>query len=140
MRPCRRLCRPCCLSSRPFALRICMTPEVIGRYDATALGLAAERDGQARRPGPLRQHRRMCSEGVHLVICSPLEHARREEPYGSIACLDGRDSRSGVGPTEELEVHSAGRQQIVDAVLEVTRGDVAVEIRTGTRGLREIPV
>src|ERR1700738_3660465 len=31
----------------------------------------------------------------------------------SIACFDGRDSRSGVGSAEELEVHAAGGQQIV---------------------------
>ena len=62
-------------------------------------------------------------------------------PYRSVACLDVRDDCGRVGPTNALEVHGAGGQQVVDAALEVPRGDMGIEVRARASGVRaDVPV
>ena len=61
-------------------------------------------------------------------------------PYRSVACLDVRHDCGRVGPTNGLKVDGAGGQQVVDAALEVTRGDMGIEVRARARGGRDIPV
>ena len=47
---------------------------------------------------------------------------------GLVAGLDGGDGCGRVGPTDALEVHGSGGEQVFDATLEVAGGDVGVQV------------
>lgn len=67
---------------------------------------------------------------------------RRPASYGSAeARLDVRDDCGRLWPTNGLDVHGAGGQQVVDAPLEVPRGDMRIEVRARASGIRAcVPV
>ena len=87
------------------------------------------------RPELLLTHRNLVMAGIAQVpIGQPSQVYPM--PYRSAACLDGRDYVGRVGPTNALEVHGAGGQQVVDATLEVPRGDMGIKVRV--RRLRKV--
>lgn len=82
-----------------------------------------------------------CTPGADIAvaisaICPPLIAGKRR----SVAGLDGRHSCGRVGTAEALEVHSARAKEVVNAALEVSRGDVGVQVSTRARGLGQVPM
>jgi hypothetical protein len=102
-----------------------MTPEVIGRYDATALGLPVERDEQVRRP-------RHCDYSAECVL---REHLLRfSRPQSTLGVK--RPTGHVKSPTGQLPASMAATLAVASGPQKSWRSTPPAASRVSTRCLR----